>query len=48
MGLLDGVLQFLEEKMFKRMEEQFKELIGILKDIDTKLDTLVKLQSKEA
>jgi len=47
MGLLDGVLQFLEEKMFKRMEEQFKELIAVIREMDKKLEILINIQKEK-
>ena len=44
MGLLDGMERFLEEKLFKKMEVQFKELIGVLREISAKFDELIKIQ----
>lgn len=40
MGLLDGVEKILEDKVFRRMEEQFKELIDEMVNIRTELESV--------
>jgi len=46
MGLLDGVEKFLEDKLFKKMEEQFAILISIMQEINDKLGILIALQKE--
>jgi hypothetical protein len=55
MGLLDGVEKFLEEKLFKKMEDQFRELISELKymrdqlkETNSNLRELIEIQKKRA
>jgi hypothetical protein len=47
MGLLDGVEKFLEDKLFKKMEEQFNELIKVMQEINNKLGILIDIQTRK-
>ena len=47
MKLLEGIEKFLEDKLFKKMEVQFNELIKVMQEINDKLGILIDIQREK-